>query len=136
MPRGISFERFSRAQKEIEGAAEGARKKRKARKRATAEKGPGSQILRTPEEITQETEELVSAESKPKTIEISGKEIKEEHLDIEEEIALKESKELFRAKKKAVWEDEIPRRGHRRGHKPPKVERATIREDTDIEEAA
>ena len=135
MPRKISFERFERSQQEIEGAAEGARKKRKSREGA-AEKEPGSQVLRSPEEITEETKELVSPKAKPKTIEISGKEIKEEHLDIEEEIVSEEERKKWRKEKQKTWEESISRRGHRRGHKPPKVERATIREDTDIEEAA
>jgi|GEM_PF-2659281 len=137
MPRKISFERFSNAQRKIEGGAEGARSKKKASKKlATERKESGPQTLRSEEEVAQETEGLVSAKAKPKTIEISGKEIKEEHLDIEEDIALKENKEQFREKKKAAWEDSQGRRGHRRGHKPPKIQRSTIREDSDIEEAA
>ena len=133
--RGISFERFSRNQQEIEGSVEGKRRKEKAVKKEASAKQKGPQTLRSKEAIEEITEGLVSGAPKAKTIEIGGRQIKEEHLDIEEDIARAETKELYRQKKHETWEDEAPR-GHRRGHKPPKVGRSTIREESDIEEAA
>jgi len=132
--RGISFERFSRSQREIEGAVESSRKKSKLSKESERESKPKS--LRTPEEVAEETEGLVSARTKKKTIEVGGKKIKEGHLEIEEEIVTEAGKKKWREEKQKTWEESMPRRGHRRGHKPTKVERTTIREETDIEDAA
>jgi len=86
MPRKISFERLSSSQRKIEGGAEGARKKKKARKElATEQKESGPQTLRSEEEIAQETEGLVSAKSKKEEmVDLGSEKVKKEYLELEE----------------------------------------------------
>lgn len=138
--RRISFERFSSAQRKIEGGAEGSRSKQKASKKLAAErKESDPQILRTQEEIAKETEGVASAKSKKEEIiDLGDKKVKKEYLELEEDI----DKKALQAEKKRQKDDPMfvkpdsKIKKHRKGVKPPKVYRDTIREDTDIEEAA
>ena len=140
MPRRISFERLSSAQGKIEGGAEGARSKKKASKKLSDErKESGPQVLRTQEEIALEAENLVSAKlTKEETINLGDKKVKKEYLELEE----LEDEKAVQAEEKRQKDDPMYAKPdskikkHRKGAKPQKVYRGTIREDFDIDEAA
>lgn len=129
--RGISFERFFKSQKDIEGAVEGKRRTEKAKKEAANNKEDKEpQILHSKEEVSEIVEGLASGKQKAK------KEYFELEEEIEKEAAMEEEKRKKENPKYAKPESKI--KAHRQGFKPPKVERDTIREShgDDTEEAA
>jgi len=134
--RGISFERFFHSQRDIEGRAEGKIKKEKASKENKSEL-PKTQVLRTPEEVQAETAGLAELKKKPK-VDLGGKIINKEHLDLEEGLEEEAAKEEEKRKKEdpMYCKPESAVKKHRKGRKPYKVERDTIREYSDIDEAA